>query len=104
MERSALYARTLPPELINLMVQSEGCNRHKPLECLACALSHLAAHELALARGYVFECVCVCVCVCAGVCVCVCACVCVVHDVCDMTHACVGNNSFRCVAWHICAI
>ena len=75
MERSALYARALPPELIDLMVQSEGCNRHKPLECLACALSHLAAHELALARGYVFERVCVCVCVrvCACVCVRVCA-------------------------------
>ena len=51
-ERDKLRESQLSPYLVDLMRQSEGCNRYEPLSCLACCLSHLAAIELAVARQY----------------------------------------------------
>ena len=40
------------PHHVDIMRKSAGCNKDKPLGCLACCLSHLAAHEAARARNH----------------------------------------------------
>ena len=51
-ERDQLSAGQISPYLEDLIHRFAGCNREKPLSCLACCLSHLGAIELALAQQH----------------------------------------------------